>query len=65
MVPILGIGFLILPMWGLIQPNQPAPFNIFPMIVLAVLISGFIFALVRKKQIPDLAERVGSIIADE
>lgn len=64
-VPILGIGFLILPMWGLIQPNQPAPFNIFPMIVLAVLISGFIFALVRKKQIPDLAERVGSIIADE
>ena len=64
-VPILGIAFLILPMWGLIQPGQPAPFNLFPWIILAVLMIGFIYAFFRHRQVPDLEQRVGSIIADE
>ena len=64
-VPILGIAFLILPMWGLIQPGQPAPFNLFPWIILAVLVIGLIYALIRRRQVPDLEQRVGSVIADE
>lgn len=64
-VPILGCLFLILPLWGLIQPNQPAPFNYFPLIVLAWLVLGFIYGFIRLRQVPDLADRVGSIIADE
>lgn len=64
-VPVLGTLFLILPLWGLIQPGQPAPFNLFPGIVLAVLIVAYVYAVIRKRQIPDLAERVGSVIADE
>ncbi|MHB8293220.1 MAG: APC family permease [Acidimicrobiales bacterium] len=64
-VPILGIAFLILPLWGLIQPGQPAPYDIFPWIIAGVLLVGLLYAFVRKGQIPDLNERVGSIIADE
>lgn len=64
-VPILGTLALLFPLWGLIQPGQPAPFNLFPGIVLAVLIIGAIYAVIRQRQIPDLVKRVGSIIADE
>ncbi len=64
-VPILGTLLLILPLWGLIQPGQPAPFNLFPGIVLIVLVIAFIYALIRSKQVPDLSEKVGSVIADE
>lgn len=64
-IPGLGIAFLILPLWGLIQPGQPSPFNLFPWIILAVLVLGLIYAIIRQRQIPDLRERVGSIVADE
>lgn len=64
-VPALGIAFLILPLWGLVQPGQPYPYNIFPWIVLALLALGVAYALLRRRQVPDLDQRVGSIIADE
>ncbi|MDA8193600.1 MAG: APC family permease [Thermaerobacter sp.] len=64
-VPLLGVAFLILPLWGLIQPGQPYPFNIFPWIVAGLLVLGLIYAMIRQRQIPDLSQRVGSIIADE
>jgi amino acid transporter len=64
-VPILGVLALVLPLWGLIQPGQPAPFDIFPGIVLAVLLVALIYALIRVRHVPDLDERVGSVIADE
>jgi amino acid transporter len=40
-VPVLGITFLVLPLWGLIEPGQPYPYNLFPWIILAVWCSGF------------------------
>ena len=64
-VPILGVLALVLPLWGLIQPGQPAPFDIFPGIVLAVLLVALIYALIRVRHVPDLGKRVGSVIADE
>ena len=64
-MPVLGCLFLILPLWGLVQPNQPAPFNLFPPIVLGWLVVGAIYAIIRRHQVPDLAQRVGSIVADE
>lgn len=64
-VPILGCLFLILPLWGLVQPNQPAPFSYFPPIVFGWLVLGVAYALIRRRQVPDLADRVGSVIADE
>lgn len=65
LIPILGCLFLILPLWGLVQPDQPAPFNLFPLMVLIWLVLGAVYALIRRRQVPDLAERIGSIVADE
>ncbi len=53
-VPVMGCLFLILPLWGLIQPGQPAPFNLFPGIVLGVLILALVYGVIRQRQIPDL-----------
>ncbi|AUW93097.1 MAG: APC family permease [Sulfobacillus thermotolerans] len=64
-IPIAGTLALILPLWGLIEPGQPAPFNEFPWIVLGLLMVAWAYALWRLRHIPDLADRVGSIIADE
>ncbi len=64
-VPVLGIAFLALPLWGLIEPGQPWPYNLFPAIVAAMLVLGVVYALIRQKQVPDLEQKVGSIIADE
>lgn len=64
-VPILGSLALLLPLWGLVQPGQPAPFNLFPWLVLGLLGFAAIFGVIRSRQIPDLSARVGSIIADE
>lgn len=63
--PILGVLTMILPFWGLVQPGQPAPFNIFPYIVLAYLVLSAIYSIILNRRHPDLRERVGSIIADE
>lgn len=64
-IPILGVAFLILPLWGLIAPGQPSPYNLFPWIILGVLVVGVVYALVRNRQVPDLQARVGSFVADE
>ncbi|MCI2975697.1 MAG: APC family permease [Ferrimicrobium sp.] len=64
-IPILGILALVLPLWGLVKPGQPYPFNIFPYMVLVFLVLAAIYAVIRVKQMPDLAKRVGSVVADE
>lgn len=64
-VPVLGTLAMILPFWGLIQPGQPAPFNMFPYIVLGYLVLSAIYAVALNRRYPDLRDRVGSIIADD
>ncbi|MHB1630273.1 MAG: APC family permease [Bacilli bacterium] len=64
-VPFLGTVALILPLWGMIQPGQPAPYNLFPYIVLVYLVLSAVYARVLSARSPDLGKRVGSIIADE
>ena len=64
-VPLLGTISLILPLWGLIQPGQPSPYNMFTYIVLAYLVIVFIYAYVIIKKNPDIGLRVGSVVADE
>ncbi|QBD83557.1 APC family permease [Ktedonosporobacter rubrisoli] len=63
-LPLLGVLAIGFPLWGLIQPNQPAPFNLFPWISLAIVIVALIYGIILTRRDPTLAERVGSIIAD-
>jgi amino acid transporter len=63
-LPILGILAIGFPLWGLVAPNQPYPFNIFPWIGLGIVVVALIYAFIMNHRDPSLADRVGSIVAD-
>ncbi|RIV23085.1 APC family permease [Alicyclobacillaceae bacterium I2511] len=63
--PSLGTLAMLLPLWGLIQPGQPAPFNLFPYIILGYLVLASIYAVFLNRANPDLSDKVGSIIAED
>ena len=63
-LPVLGIFAIGFPLWGLVEPGQPAPFNLFPWISLAVVLVGLVYAFILTHRDPNLGERVGSIVAD-
>lgn len=65
LLPILGLLSMIMPIWGLVEPGQPYPFNIYPYIIIAVLIIAYLYAWRVVRRDPNIGERVGSIIADE
>ncbi|HEU5384236.1 MAG TPA: APC family permease [Ktedonobacteraceae bacterium] len=63
-LPVLGVIAIGFPLWGLVAPGQPAPFNYFPWIALGILVVSLIYAIILSRRDPTLGERVGSIIAD-
>jgi amino acid transporter len=63
-LPLLGVLAIGFPLWGLVQPGQPAPFNLFPWISLGIIVVALIYAGILTWRDPSLGERVGSIIAD-
>lgn len=65
LLPLLGFLVMLYPIWGLIQPGQPAPFNLFPWIVAGLLAISIIYGVVASSYDPGLGTRVGSVIADE
>ncbi|WP_298285687.1 APC family permease [Acidocella sp.] len=64
-VPLLGTAFMLFPLWGLVQPGQPAPFNIYPYATLALFAFALIYGAILAKRNPDLVQRIGSYVADE
>jgi amino acid transporter len=64
LLPILGVLAIGFPLWGLVAPGQPAPFNYFPWIALAIIVIALIYAVILSSRDPSLGERVGSMIAD-
>ncbi len=63
-LPLLGVFAIGFPLWGLVQPNQPAPFNLFPWIALAIIVVSLVYALIMYRRDPALGDRVGSMVAD-
>jgi amino acid transporter len=63
-LPILGVLAIGFPLWALVQPGQPAPFNLFPWIALVIVVLALIYATFLSRRDPTLGDRVGSIIAD-
>jgi len=64
LLPIAGTLVMLIPLWGLIQPGQPWPFNIFPWIALGVLAVAVIYGIVIARLSPGLAARIGIYVAD-
>src|SRR2546421_711696 len=63
-LPILGVLAIGFPLWALVQPGQPAPFNLFPWIALGIIVIGLIYAVIISRRDPTLGDRVGSIDND-
>ncbi len=64
-IPLAGTGLMLWPLWGLVQPGQPAPYNLFPYIALGVLVLSIIYGAVLARRDPQLGEKIGAYVADE
>ncbi|MDD2876120.1 MAG: APC family permease [Acidiphilium sp.] len=64
-IPIVGTVLMLFPLWGLVEPGQPAPYNLFPWVALAVLIISVIYGVILERRDPDLVNKIGSYVADE
>jgi amino acid transporter len=64
LLPIAGTLIMLLPLWGLIQPGQAWPFNVFPWITLGVLAISIVYGIVIARLSPGLAQRIGAHVAD-
>jgi len=65
LLPLTGTAVMLFPLWGLIQPGQAWPFNMFPWIALGVLALSLIYGIVIARLSPGLAHRIGAYVADE
>ncbi|CAG4917033.1 unnamed protein product [Acidocella sp. C78] len=65
LIPILGTILMLFPLWGLIQPGQPYPYNIYPWAALGVLVLSVIYGITLAKRDPDLVQKIGAYVADE
>jgi amino acid transporter len=63
-LPLLGAAAIGYPLYELVKPGQPAPFNKYPWIALGVLVVAVVYGAVMYRRDPSLGDRVGSIVAD-
>ncbi|MCQ4081410.1 APC family permease [Streptomyces sp. RB6PN25] len=63
-LPLCGVVAIGYPLYQLVKPGQPAPFNSFPLISAAVIVVAVVYALILNARDRTLGERVGSIVAD-
>jgi amino acid transporter len=64
-LPVLGMVAIAVPVYYLVKPGQPQPYNWFPYAALGVVIVSVIYSMWLVRRDPGLGDRVGSIIADE
>jgi len=64
-LPILGMIAIAVPVYYLVKPGQPSPYNWFPRAALAIVVVAVIYAYMLNRRDPSLGERAGSIVADE
>ncbi len=64
-IPFLGVVLTLFPLWGLVQPGQPAPFNLFPAMTGVGLVLSIVYGIILARRSPDLVQTIGSYVADE
>ncbi|MGI8413489.1 MAG: APC family permease [Solirubrobacteraceae bacterium] len=64
LLPLLGAAAIGYPLYQLIKPGQPKPFNHYPLIALGVLVVALLYGAIVYARDRTLGERVGSIVAD-
>lgn len=63
-LPAIGALAILVPLYYLAKPGQPAPYNWFPYAALAALLAAVGYATLLVRRDPGLADRVGSVVAD-
>jgi amino acid transporter len=64
-LPVAGTVVMLFPLWGLIQPGQAWPYDIFPRIAFGVLILCGLYGVAIMRRSPGLEQRIGSYVADQ
>jgi amino acid transporter len=64
-LPVLGMIAIGVPVYYLCKPGQAPPFDWFPYAALGVIVVAVIYGYWLNRRDPALADRVGSIVADE
>ena len=64
-LPVLGMIAIGVPVYYLVKPGQPAPYDWFPYLALGIVVLAAIYGVILNLRDPGLKDRVGSIIADE
>jgi amino acid transporter len=65
LLPLAGTAVMLFPLWGLIQPGQAWPYNVFPWVAVGVLILSVIYGVVIARLSPGLGGRIGAYVADQ
>lgn len=63
-LPVLGVIALLVPLYYLCKPGQPAPYDWFPYAALAVVVVAVVSGFLLTRRDPTLGDRVGAILAD-
>ncbi|MEU1511526.1 APC family permease [Streptomyces sp. NPDC005811] len=63
-LPGVGALAILVPLYYLAKPGQPAPYSWFPYVALGAVVVSVGYATVLVRRDPTLAERVGSVVAD-
>ena len=64
-IPLVGAALIALPIYELVKPGQKYPYDWFPYIALAVIVVAVGYAVVLNARDKTLADRVGSLVADD
>jgi amino acid transporter len=64
-LPALGLIAVGIPMYYLVKPGQQTPLDWFPYAALAIIVVSVAYSLWLVRRDPGVADRVGSIVADE
>lgn len=64
-LPVLGMVAIAVPVYYLVKPGQPAPYDWFPYASLAIVVIAIGYAYILNRRDPTLGDRAGSIVADE
>ncbi len=63
-LPLLGAGAIGYPLYELIKPGQPAPYDTYPAIAAGVVVAALIWGAIVYARDRTIGERVGSVVAD-
>jgi amino acid transporter len=64
LLPLLGAAAIGYPLYQLVKPGQPAPYDRYPAIAGGVVLAALIWGAIAYGRNRKLGERVGSIVAD-